>query len=256
MNVFGAYAEYYDLLYRDKDYGSEAEYIHGLIRKYQPAARQVLNLGCGTGMHDGFLAKLGYSITGVDQSEEMLSRARKRMAELPPDVGRRLKFVQGDVRNLSLGGSFDTVISLFHVMSYLTANDDLRGAIRTAHAHLKPGGSFIFDCWYGPGVLSDPPVVRIKRLENENISVIRIAEPTVNPNQNSVDVDYTVLITNKADGKVEAVHENHKMRYLFTPEVDAFLNDAGFELHGYEEFMTGRALDFRSWNAIYIALKK
>ena len=51
----------------------------------------------------------------------------------------------------------------------------------TAAKHLKPNGVFIFDFWYGPGVLTDPPVVRLKRLENEEIEVLRIAEPVMHP---------------------------------------------------------------------------
>ena len=32
--VFNEYAHYYDLLYKDKDYVGEAEYIDSLIKKY------------------------------------------------------------------------------------------------------------------------------------------------------------------------------------------------------------------------------
>jgi hypothetical protein len=37
--VFADYARYYDLLYRDKDYAAEAEYVAGLIRKFHPAGK-------------------------------------------------------------------------------------------------------------------------------------------------------------------------------------------------------------------------
>jgi ubiquinone/menaquinone biosynthesis C-methylase UbiE len=49
--VFADYAHYYDLLYRDKDYAAEAEYVVGLIRKFHPSARSILELGSGTGIH-------------------------------------------------------------------------------------------------------------------------------------------------------------------------------------------------------------
>jgi predicted TPR repeat methyltransferase len=50
-SVFADYARYYDLLYRDKDYAAAAEYVAGLIRKFHPSARPILELGSGTGIH-------------------------------------------------------------------------------------------------------------------------------------------------------------------------------------------------------------
>ena len=50
-SVFSSYARYYDLLYRDKDYAAEAEYVASLIRKFHPAARSIIELGSGTGIH-------------------------------------------------------------------------------------------------------------------------------------------------------------------------------------------------------------
>ena len=76
MSVFNEYARYYDLLYRDKDYGAETDYIHNLIQKQNPGCRTILNLGCGSGRHDRCLVERGYAVTGVDLSEEMLTAAR------------------------------------------------------------------------------------------------------------------------------------------------------------------------------------
>ena len=42
--VFDAYARYYDLLYRDKDYVGEAEYVAAHIRKQAPQAKRILEL--------------------------------------------------------------------------------------------------------------------------------------------------------------------------------------------------------------------
>ena len=72
------------------------------------------------------------------------------------------------------------------------ANEDLAGMFATAAAHLKAGGVFVFDFWYGPGVLTDPPVERVKHLEDGVIQVTRTAKPTLRPNENIVDVHYQV----------------------------------------------------------------
>ena len=252
MEVFGNYARYYNLLYQDKDYAAEAQFIHQLLKTHAPATKSILELGCGTGKHAALLAELEYEVYGVDLSADMLEQAEKRLPTLNPEVASKLKFSQGDVRTVRVERQFDAVISLFHVFSYQTTNQDLEAAFATAKAHLKPGGVLIFDCWYGPAVLSDRPTVRVKRLEDEEISVTRIAEPVIYPNDNLVDVNYQVFIKNKATGIVEEVQELHKMRYLFKPEIEGLFSQNKMECLTLGEWMTGNAPGFNTWGIYFI----
>lgn len=251
--VFGAYSKYYNLLYKDKDYAGEARYVNALIQKHAPDAKSVLDLGCGTGRHDFELAEFGYQIAGVDMSEEMLAAANARLSSLNPHHSSgSCSFHQGDIRTVRLNQTFDVVISLFHVMSYQITNDDLQAAFATAKKHLKSGGLFIFDYWYGPAVLTDPPVVRVKRLEDDEISVVRLAEPVMHYNENVVDVNYEVLITDKGAGTQEQLQETHRMRYLFMPELELFAGKNGFESAAYEEFMTGECPGKDTWGVVNV----
>ncbi|WP_017721974.1 class I SAM-dependent DNA methyltransferase [Kamptonema formosum] len=252
MSVFGNYARYYDLLYRDKDYAGEAHYVSKLLQAHAPAAQSILELGCGTGAHAALLAEKGYEVCGVDMSAEMLERANKRLQALPAQQASKLQFHQGDIRTFRLIRQFDAVISLFHVISYQTANEDLRAAFATAKTHLKPGGAFIFDCWYGPAVLSDPPAVRVKRLQDEEIAVTRIAEPVMYANDNLVDVNYQVFIKNLQDGTIDTIEETHRMRYLFKPELELLLSGAGFELMACGEWMTDKEPGFNTWGVYFV----
>ncbi len=250
MRGFGKYARYYDLLYRDKDYAAEAELVHRLIRKYAPETKSVLDLGCGTGMHAHFLSKMGYLLHGVDRSPAMLELAPRR---IPGGGSNRPEaqpsFSLGDVRGVRLNNTFDAVISLFHVMSFQTTNDDLTAAFATAKFHLNPGGILVFDCWYGPAVLSQKPAVRVKRFEDDQVQVTRIAEPVMRTDENVVDVGYQVIIRNKADGSVEELHETHRMRYLFVPEVVFFLSQQGLRLIDRFEWMSGRDPGLDTWGS-------
>ena len=167
MSAFGSYSRYYDLLYKDKEYAKEADYIHGLIQQYAPKTRTLLDLGCGTGKHDFLLAEKGYSVHGVDMSETMLQEAKKRKPAKDSKLKSMPEFSQGDIRNFRLDKKFDAIISLFHVMSYQVTNKDLTDAFQTAKHHLNDGGIFIFDCWYGPCVITEKPLVKVKTLEDE-----------------------------------------------------------------------------------------
>ena len=164
--VFDAYASYYDLLYQDKDYQNEIQYILRTLEKNGVSNGNILELGSGTGKHAEELAKVGFNVHGVDLSPLMVNVANKRKNETSWN---QLQFEVGDIRNFKVNKIFDAVISLFHVASYQIKNDDISAMFETAAQHLRHDGVFIFDYWYGPGVLSDPPAIRQKRLENEDI---------------------------------------------------------------------------------------
>jgi len=252
MSVFGTYSRYYNLFYKDKDYAGEAAYIHELIQKHRPGVKSVLDLGCGTGKHAFLLAEMGLKVAGVDRSAEMLAVANSQLSTLNPQRA-FLAFHQGDIRSIRLAHTFDAVVSLFHVISYQSTNDDLINAFLTARKHLNPGGIFIFDCWYGPAVLTDRPVVRVKRLEDAEIAVTRIVEPIMQPNDNLVDLHYEVLVQDKSSGAVESLQEVHRLRYLFRPELDLLLREAGMTIVEGSEWMTGRSLGFETWGGCFVA---
>ncbi len=223
---FDAYSRCYDLLYRDKDYAAEAAYVATLLHQRAPNARRILELGCGTGAHAEHLARLGLEVHGVDSSDSMLARAQARRDTWPVALQQRVSFAHGDARTLRSGRTFDAVLSLFHVMSYQTANADLQAAYVTAAAHLAPGGVFLFDHWHGPAVLAQQPDVRVKRLADAQIRVMRIAEPVMHVRRNVCDVHYTLFVDDLASGASHRFEETHPMRYLFEPELALLEGDA------------------------------
>jgi SAM-dependent methyltransferase len=249
--VFDAYSRYYDLLYRDKDYAGEAAYLTAHLRRHAADVASILELGCGTGAHAEHLARTGLRVHGVDQSESMLARAAARKSALPAETAARLSFAQGDARSVRTGAMYDAVISLFHVMSYQTSNADLQAAFATAAAHLRPGGLFAFDFWYGPAVLAQRPQAREKRLADDRIEVIRTAEPVLHENEDLVDVNYTVVIRDKKAGGTERIRETHRMRYLFLPEL-ALLRGAAFEERATLAWMSADRVSAQSWSGFQI----
>ncbi len=247
MSVFNAYAQFYDLLYRDKDYAQEARFVNECLVQKGGSIADLLELGCGTGRHAVQFSALGHSVTGVDMSPEMVEQAKNRAAQLPPERQAGLRFQTGDVRSLELGCRFDSVVSLFHVMNYQVKNEDLKAAFSTAARHLKPGGLFLFDFWYGPAVLRDPPVVRIKHLQDETLEATRIAEPELHPNENLVIVNYHLFLRNRYNQEVTEVRVAHPMRYLFKPELDSLLERAGFESGTFGGWLSTTPLGFNTW---------
>jgi SAM-dependent methyltransferase len=254
MSPFRAFAEYYDLLYRDKDYAAEALYVQTLIERYRPGTSTVLDLGCGTGLHALELAGLGYVVHGVDRSAEMLALAERHRAARPVAQQQRLGFSYGDVRSLRLDRSFDAVVALFHVMSYQTADDDLADALATARAHLDPGGLFVFDFWHGPAVLKHGPVARTKLVEDERVWVSRAAEPVWDEAKALVNVHYHLTARAKDTGACMQATEIHRMRYLFPNDLARLLADTRFATLACGGWMTDHAPPTPAdWSAYVLA---
>ena len=227
-----------------------------LFHKYFPDLEPndaILDLGCGTGSHAEQFAELGYRVLGIDSSEGMLEQANRRVQQTTPTIAKLLSFSAGDVRSFLAGCQFDVVTALFHVVSYQVQDEDLAQIFATAARHLTAGGIFLFDCWYGPAVLKDPPTIRIKRFKDADTRIVRIAEPTMHFKSNVTEVSYEVLVTNLADRQVEVIHEKHRMRYLFAPELTQGLQDAGLELIHLGEWMSDSGASEKSWNVVVVA---
>lgn len=254
MKVFDAYGLYYDLLYKDKDYRGETDYVYSLLTSHRPV-KNVLELGCGTGMHACLFAQKGCTVTGVDQSESMLRMAEERKLSLDEAVRAKVEFVPDDIRNFSNGKKYDAVVSLFHVMSYMRSGEDLLAAFRTAEKHLLPGGVFVFDCWHGPGVLNDRPARRTKRFSDERTEVYRTADPVMHSNANLVDVNFEIEVKNKENGESTLLKETHTMHYLFTEEIAEYCKWVNFEIVLAEEWLSRKPLSESSWNACYVCKK-
>jgi SAM-dependent methyltransferase len=253
--TFDAYSKYYDLLYRDKDYATESEYIENMVRRFDRNATTILELGCGTGKHARLLADRDWQVTGVEVSQSMLQLALTRTVVKQTPHGGFFEAIPGDARFVRIDRTFDAVVSLFHVVSYQTTNADVENMFSTASHHLNSGGVFIFDLWYGPAVLHEHPVVRVKRMENEEINVLRIAEPTLNTLTNTVNVHYTMLCTDKQNGELVTLTENHLMRYFFMPELSLFTEKAGLSVVASEEWLTGKSPSSHTWGVTIIAQK-
>ncbi len=120
-----------DLLADPSDYeGEVAAYVDLIRRSSLHTTGTLLHLGCGAGGHDAIF-KRHFAVTGVDISRGMLDKARLRH----PDV----EYIEGDMRTVRLGREFDAV-AIPDSIDYMGSLPELRMAIGTAVAHLKPGG--------------------------------------------------------------------------------------------------------------------
>jgi SAM-dependent methyltransferase len=258
MSIFDQYALYYDSYYGFKDYKAECDYVIGLARRFCPGEiRRILDLGCGTGGHAFPLAQMGFDVVGVDFSQAMICQARDKMGALrargegqpfsPPDIR------QGDVRTYRDGTLYDLCVSMFAVMGYLTSNHDFLSGLQTARAHLRPGGLFVFDVWYGPAVLSQKPETRLQEFEKGPSKILRVVTPELDPYRQVTRVRYRIIEIEDDTVKAQ-VEETHDMRFFFAQELKLFLEAVGFEFVGAFPFMgPEKEPGLDDWNICIVA---
>ena len=248
--IYGAYSAYYDLLYREKDYSGEVDFVDSLIRRHVPAARSVLDLGCGTGVHAWHFARRGYRVHGIDQSNAMLSVALRGQQD-NNDAFDAPTFSQGDITQFTVDRVYDVVISLFDVIGYLTDYSMLRAATAGVCSSLRPGGMFLFDCWYGPAVHGQRPGTSVRQLEDDTVRVTRAASSTFHPRTNRVDVRYDVFVERKLDHHIDHLSEVHKVRCYFEEELDDILAPFGLRRAFAMAWFTGAEPSPDTWSGLH-----
>jgi SAM-dependent methyltransferase len=251
--VFGPdYSATYDAQYGDKDYEGECDCIEAAFRTFLARpVRSILDLGSGTGNHAIPLARRGYSVVGVDRSEDMLKRAREKT--LPPGSTGTLELVLGDVRSVDLHRTFDAVLMMFAVLGYQLRNEDVSAALAAVRRHLAPEGLFVFDVWYGPAVLRQGPSQRLKVCEVPSGQLIKSSRGELVTSRQSCLVSFHLWHISE-NTLVQEVSENHEMRYFFPLELDLFLRDAGLALERLASFPNlDREADETTWNVLGVA---
>jgi SAM-dependent methyltransferase len=124
-------AGWWQLISPTKDYADEAAFFKGLF--HAENTKTILELGSGGGNVAWFLKK-NFTLTLTDISGEMLTESKKQNSEL--------EHIEGDMRTLRLGSTFDGVL-IHDAIMYMTSEEDLRAALVTAYEHCKPGGAVV-----------------------------------------------------------------------------------------------------------------
>jgi len=253
MKTFKDYARLYDALYKDKNYQKECNWLEKVFKKYSSKKiKTILDLGCGTASHDLILAKKGYRLTGVDISSSMLAIARKKAKK----ANLSISFYKKDIRQFNLNKKFDAIISMFAVIGYQTTNDDFEKTLLRANKHLKKGGLFIFDCWFGPAVLADKPKNKIKKAKIKNGYILRETKCRFSLVSQVVDIFFKTKLYRK-NRLIKPNKEVHQMRFFFPLEIEYFLQKTGFRLLKIVPFLKlSNKPTEKDWNIAIIARKK
>ncbi len=242
---FNLYSQYYDLIYNSKNYSSETKKIADKISIEKP---KILELGCGSGGHAEELSKLNCSITGLDLSDSMVQIANSK--NIP-----NFRAIKADIVSFELNQKFDAVISMFHVISYLSTNEEVLNCFNCVAKHLQSGAPFIFDFWFSPAVFHNGFEHRVKTFSNDKITVVRESSALLDVNTNTAKVCFDIKVSDNKSDRNENIIEEHKMRFFSIPEIIIFAETSGFEVVEFFDLHSNQEPSLETW-AITTKLQK
>ncbi len=246
MNFKKFYSKYYNLVYKNKNYKSEVNYISRILRSEKKYIKNILELGSGTGAHAIYLLKKGFNLTCVEKSKDMIFNFKTK--------SKKIDIINNDLKKIRLKKKFDAVISMFHVINYMTKNQDLESFFRVASLHLNKGGLLLFDTWYYPAVAYKKPETVNKIFKDKNFKISRKAIP----NQLSAKIfkiKYLINILDLNNYKNFKFSEVHKIRAFDIKELDKVSNKFDFIKIKDYAFLKKTKPNKKNWGALLIYKK-
>lgn len=243
-------AEVYDLIYRDKDYETECDFLERVWDRFRGnRPKTVLDVGCGTGGHGIPLARRGYQVTGIDASASMVAVARRKaeVENLP------VRFYATPVEQMEFSNRWDTAICLFNALDYVVDEAMLIRSLGNIRRHLHAGGLFLFDYRNGIASLRSFSPTRVKWMEDLERRVLRISDTRLKAMEQLFHTTCRYLVFE--GGKlVKEFQDEHLVRFLFPREVERYLRETGFEwLHSCPFLELDRAPTEEDWNVMVVA---
>lgn len=245
MDAYSSFASVYDQFMDNVPYEEWAEYLTGLLKEYQVNDGLVLDLGCGTGSLTEILAKKGYDMIGIDNSEDMLQIAMEKRA----DSGLDILYLLQDMREFELYGTVAAVVSICDSMNYLTDYEDLVRTLKLANNYLDPQGVFIFDM---NTVHKYRDLIGDRTIAEARDECSFIWDNDYDPETKINEYDLTLFIQEEDDLYRRFV-ETHYQKAYELEEVKQAIAEAGMEFVAVYDAFTRKAPDENSERVYFVA---
>jgi SAM-dependent methyltransferase len=221
-------AHLYDLMYVRRDYTTTAEEIHALATEALPDARDLLDVGCGTGRHLEVLSRW-YHGEGLDINPRMIEQTQARC----PGLG----LYEDDMRTFEIEPSFDLITCLFSAIGHVETVEGMRRSVTRMAAHLRSPGLLIVEPWFTPETFWDGHLAANFHGETET----KLAWMYRQRKEDLVailDIHYLV----GGEGQPEYIAERQVLGLFTREEMTAALEDAGLEVDYRESSIWNRGL--------------
>jgi SAM-dependent methyltransferase len=238
VEAYTRLAEVYDEIVVDPCHGALASFLHELWSEDERGVHDVLDVCCGTGLLAAELVGFGYQVVGLDGSEAMLARARRR---LPSEV----RLVRSTLPALAVTGEYDAAVCTLDGLNYLTPAD-LRSTFAALSLRIRPAGWLVFD------------------VHTDAMMAFTVSRPVVQGEEG----EHRFVISSKVDARIRtcytrieivpldgggAFSEQHRQHFHRAADIRSWLVDAGFDVTAVRDGYSERPADASALSATWIA---
>lgn len=243
MNVYHQLAQYYDMLYGNKNkILDECNFLENVFKKFcQQKPLDILDIGCGTGNHSIVLADRNYKMVGIDQSKNMIDQATRKSQHT-----KNVLFKVQNMKKIQLSKKFDCAFCLFNSFGYLTSELDLNQFFSSLYKNLKPNSIFIVEFWNIASIKSSSYKNWTKREEGSNI-LYRLEETQVELETNVLESKKEFIILN-GNEVVDNFKETHRLRCYSFFEMQKLLEKNNFQFTSFLDFDSKNRNNFEKPN--------
>lgn len=223
MSGYSAFARYYDELTANIDYVKRGEYFHSLIKKFgKTDGKILLDLACGTGSISEVMAKLGYDVIGVDNSDEMLGIAIEKKF----DKGLNIQYLCQDMRKIDMFGTVDVTVCALDSINHLSSLNDVRKVFEGVAFFSEIGGLFIFDV---NTIYKHRRILADNTFTYETNNVYCIWENTLDAGTDEVRM-HLEFFEREENGMYSRSSDDFSEKAYSEEELEKLLEECGFEL--------------------------
>ena len=246
MSSYNEFANLYDELMNDFDYGKWFNYIEDIFKKYNINGSKVLEMACGTGNLSIHLAEKGYKLTCFDLSEEMLAQAYEKLNRY-----KNVKVLNGNMVDFKINKKCDSIISICDSINYIIDIDDLKATFENVYNHLEDEGVFIFDI---------NSFYKLSEIIGNNVFV-EDREDIFYTWQNYYDVDsricefYLSFFIKEDNDNYLRFNEEHKERAYTVDEILTTLKSVGFRSIDCFEAFTFHEINLKTERINFVVRK-
>ncbi len=181
----------------------------------------LLDLACGTGSISEEMAKLGYDVIGVDNSEEMLGIAIEKKF----DSGLPIQYLCQDMREIDMFGTIDVTICALDSINHLPSFDDVKKTFSKVSLFAEPDGLFIFDI---NTIHKHLNILADNTFTYETDDVFLVWENKLN--KSNYDININLEFFERDGDKYYRSTENFIEKAYETSDIDNALIETGFEI--------------------------
>ena len=242
-NLYADLSQYYDGFCHDVNYAEQCDFTQRAFDCFAESnGNNYLDLACGTGQHLSLMHKKGFTVTGLDNSQQMLDASALRC----PSAGLMLC----DLASFNIDSRFDLISCFLYSIHYSHPISALTETLKRAFSALKSGGVLIFDMVDKRGIAARDVVTQLEQ------DKAKFTFRSGWRNGNGESMELQVAIRREDTSGVQDWQDHHPMTAITITQMQTLMNAAGFSVTILErDYSMLKEWDNNSYNVIMVGKK-